>query len=996
MITMTRPKYEEIATEPLGTEGCPIHKPKGQRDNEENVLIHTHCGPLRSYINSYYRLNETVPLPKESSTPISHKISSALPGGLFAWNLLRMNKDHRKTMRVMTINEMDSGLAQIPFNEFMNSFVLSKDVENEDKAIRQIVAKFTMDETLSDPSAKEAARYPGLIELIQASLNTDKLLARNVSRWTDDKTCKITPDIAIYKGKDGRLAHEEEEEDSADTHTQAQVDTGDAGDDSDNTEPFKSNMNYHHADLFVEDKTKFDKAALRIDDKDVIPEGFDHKWARGQIGEYTSGILRCQNRTHLFSVLTVGKTARFLRWDRSGVIASMPISFLEDTASFVKFFYRYGQMADWERGHDQSVSPARQEDEEALQDFQDEILPTLPTSHKAMFEQAFNGVDADDQGWPLLTVVLDRLPPVPNSTSAPPQKSSSQPSDSLDQPSPQESSSTSNSDDKKIRLLIRYPRISSRSPFGRATKGFVALDLGEKKLKFLKDSWRYHGGDYHPEIEVYGKLQKAGVKYIAKVEGGGDVLGVDGKPQTTVAHSYLKVKSDDDEEYLSQRHYRLLIRQLGTPFEKYTKSYSLCYYLMLVVIAHYMAWTDAEVLHRDISPNNIMIDEDAETNEEMAFLIDWDLCRYKEDLSNGRAQKSRSGTWAFTSAALLKYPTKQHDLADDLESFVHVLHWFCLRFHSHNMTGKSMSLARVLSNVYFDAYREEGYDLGGDEKFELMRSGRICFTLSEKKVTPGLVRLVNRLSKICQEHYKTLDIESLEAASSKVLKRKVEDTTSTQLLVKDIEIRSRDPLAELGITEVDETAEGNPQSIGEVDSRNETPQTSSQNAPTTTKPVDDDDFVIPEAPFASHITLLRAFSTLFKEDALSLWKIPVTERDGSITMTGFDKRSDQFDLVMHQSLSVAPQVPSFKNVNKRNSTTAGLGTVSETASKRPRGSNVKSTASGSKQTSAGERVIKPLKSSKTQGTSKTKSSTRGKKKVDNGPVVPDEPDVFMG
>ncbi|KAI0795553.1 hypothetical protein C8Q75DRAFT_730482 [Abortiporus biennis] len=944
---------------------------------------------------------ETVPLPKESSTPISHKISSALPGGLFAWNLLRMNKDHRKTMRVMTINEMDSGLAQIPFNEFMNSFVPSKDVENEDKAIRQIVAKFTMDETLSDPSAKEAERYPGLIELIQASLNTDKLLARNVSRWTDDKTCKITPDIAIYKGKDGRPAHEEEDEDSADTHIQAQVDTGDAGDDSDNTEPFKSNMNYHHVDLFVEDKTKFDKAALRIDDKDVIPDGFDHKWARGQIGEYTSGILRCQNRTHLFSVLTVGKTARFLRWDRSGVIASMPISFVEDTASFVKFFYRYGQMADWERGHDQSVSPARQEDEDALQDFKNEILPTLPPSHKAMFEQAFNGVDADDQGWPLLTVVLDRLPPVPNSISAPPEKSSSQPSDSFDQPSLQVSSSTSNSDDKKIRLLIRYPRISSRSPFGRATKGFVALDLGEKKLKFLKDSWRYHGGDYHPEIDVYGKLQQAGVKNIAKVEGGGDVLGVDGKPQTTFAHTYLKVKSNDDEEYLPQRHYRLLIRQLGTPLEKYATSYSLCYYLLLVLIAHCMAWTQAEVLHRDISPNNIMIDEDAKTVEDMAFLIDWDLCRYKEDLNNGRAQKSRSGTWAFTSAALLKYPTKQHDLADDLESFVHVLHWFCLRFHSHDMSENHYNLASVLARVYFDAHREEGYDLGGEEKFKLMRKGGVCFTLTDKEVMPGLIRLVNRLSKICKKHYQTLDIEALEAASSKVLKRKKADPTSTQSTVNKLPMDSRNVLASFGLAEEEEEVK-DPQTSGGTDipieDANKSERTVLDTAPTTGKLTDDDDFEIPEAPFAEHRTMLNAFNTLFTKKAMSssLWGIPVKGHDGSIMMTDDDKRNDQFDLVMHRSLSIAP-VPSYKNENKRTSTTAGLEAGSETASKRVRGSNTKSTAqlvaSGSK---TGQRVIKPLKSSKTQGTSKTKSSTHGKKKVDNGPVVPDEPDVFMG
>ncbi|KAI0793354.1 hypothetical protein C8Q75DRAFT_557147 [Abortiporus biennis] len=278
-----------------------------------------------------------------------------------------------------------------------------------------------------------------------------------------------------------------------------------------------------------------------------------------------------------------------------------------------------------------------------------------------------------------------------------------------------------------------------------------------------------------------------------------------------------------------------------------------------------MAWTQAGVLHCDISPYNIMINEDAKTVEDVAFLIDWDLCRYKEDLSIniGRAQKSCSGTWAFTSAALLKYPTKQHDLADDLESFVHVLHWFCLRFHSHDMSGDHYSLASELSKVYFGARREEGYDLGGEEKFRLMCSGRLCFTLTENKVMPGLIQLVNRLSKICQKHYQSLDIESLEAASSQVLKRKVEDTTSAQPTIKDIEIRPRDLIASLGMADDYETDEGLQQSIGGVDSHTDHIYNSSQIAPAMGKLVHSD---VPDAPLARHITMLKVFNSFFKED----------------------------------------------------------------------------------------------------------------------------------
>ncbi|KAI0793313.1 hypothetical protein C8Q75DRAFT_555605 [Abortiporus biennis] len=563
-----------------------------------------------------------------------------------------------------------------------------------------------------------------------------------------------------------------------------------------------------------------------------------------------------------------------------------------------------------------------------------------------------------------------------------------------------------------MQLLIRYPRISTRSPFGCAMKGFVALDLAEKKLKFLKDSWRYNGGDYHPEIEVYEKLQKVGVKNIAKVEGG-DVLGVDGKPQTTVAHVHLNKNRnpDDTEEYLEQRHYRLLIRQLGTPLEKYRDSYSLCYYICLIIYAHCLAW-EAGVLHRDISPNNILIDEEATDREQQAFLIDWDLCRYRHELSQGRSQKSRSGAWAFTSAPLLKFPTKQHDLPDDLESFIHVLHWFSLRFHTYNMTGDPGLLAQKVSSVYFNSRRIEGYDLGGDEKFELMRNGGVCFTFDKKNVAPGLIKLVKRLTKLCKKHYTTFDFDALEASSAKVLKKETTSLEDAELAtVKEVELEPQ-PLSFLARFKSDSVTTGNtPSKVktehpssktdegrtgtnDDSDGQNDT-RTSNGNPDTTVVDTsdDDDDYVVPENPFAAHVALLQAFGSLL--DKTELWQIP-HPRNKQLK-TRFDKTKDQFNVAMHSTLSVAPTTIEQLG-NKRKPTTAGLGTGSETTSKRARGSNAKSTAlvaSGSKQTSTGERMIKSLKLSKTQGTSQTKSSTRGKKKVDDGPVVPDEPDAFM-
>ena len=53
-----------------------------------------------------------------------------------------------------------------------------------------------------------------------------------------------------------------------------------------------------------------------------------------------------------------------------------------------------------------------------------------------------------------------------------------------------------------------------------------------------------------------------------------------------------------------------------------------------VIIAHEMAWTKAQVLHRDISASNILIWEDPKTGERVGILSDWDLCKYAEHLGD--------------------------------------------------------------------------------------------------------------------------------------------------------------------------------------------------------------------------------------------------------------------------------------------------------------------------------------------------------------------------
>lgn len=56
------------------------------------------------------------------------------------------------------------------------------------------------------------------------------------------------------------------------------------------------------------------------------------------------------------------------------------------------------------------------------------------------------------------------------------------------------------------------------------------------------------------------------------------------------------------------------------------------------VLAHRKAWESANILHRDVSVGNIMIDVESDEEQPIGFLNDWDLCKYVEDFSKPAAQ----------------------------------------------------------------------------------------------------------------------------------------------------------------------------------------------------------------------------------------------------------------------------------------------------------------------------------------------------------------------
>ncbi|KAJ3004790.1 hypothetical protein NUW54_g4647 [Trametes sanguinea] len=141
----------------------------------------------------------------------------------------------------------------------------------------------------------------------------------------------------------------------------------------------------------------------------------------------------------------------------------------------------------------------------------------------------------------------------------------------------------------------------------------------------------------------------------------------------------------------------------------------------ILPLAHSLAYTNHRLLHRDISAGNVIIrpslsaDVDENGNKEVIWegvLTDWELAKEipVRDPSDPEAPKEvprqpeRTGTWQFMSVHYVRdHPKCPVSVADELESFFHVLLFYAVRLLHHNITNVPSFVAE-----YFDSYAVTG------------------------------------------------------------------------------------------------------------------------------------------------------------------------------------------------------------------------------------------------------------------------------------------------
>ncbi|KAJ3559199.1 hypothetical protein NM688_g481 [Phlebia brevispora] len=647
-------------------------------------------------------------------TPILPRASSL---GL---NYKDMNFGHK------VVDEMLPVMIEISFANFMSSFLSTgSDLTDADfAAVGDFSELCDLFSQRSDPS--EQKMYPIIAKVVNQVLKqkTKKFIYKDTANWYESAEIDIKPDGCIFpvdnRAKSAwKLTKEDKEKSQADC----------------SRFPFAARTSWGWAEVVWEIKPSPASSAF-----------FNYKIGRRflhtnssrveQLSKYAAELFRRQHRTHLFMVCITRTHARIIRWDRAAAVVSESIDLKKSPRRFFNFISRLVTTTPDARGHDLTVRLAGKAEIRVLEEFkceQDRLSKTYASEMvKDMLDNALCH--------PIYRVTCP----------------------SVDNPK------------RLLHFFIGKECWSTHSPTGRATKGFIAYYKAERRLVFLKDYWRPDSSRIHPELETYKLLQQHSVSYVAYPIAGGDVGGP--RAQSTQNEAYLT--KGPQSSPLKRIHYRVVSSRVGRPLDSYTSSAEMIAVVFHALRAHRDAWEKAGILHRDISVNNILIDIDSPANKPLGFLNDWDLCKYKADLAKTATQNGRSGTWPFLSALLLQYPKKPTELADDLESFVHVITWLAFRFHEHKTTipiclnpdcdvatvraanGSNDALS-AQKNEFFDAsFEQDGYHLGPRAKYQQIKEGKPPCRLVDK--TGPLSRLLDRLYSLLRLHYEAIDPAELD------------------------------------------------------------------------------------------------------------------------------------------------------------------------------------------------------------------------------------------
>jgi hypothetical protein len=208
----------------------------------------------------------------------------------------------------------------------------------------------------------------------------------------------------------------------------------------------------------------------------------------GQLIDYAGAVFDGGHRTFVFIFVIMSDTARVARLDPDGVIFSDLIRWRTETF-LAEFFWRLANSNDAQRGWDTTVSVLEHDGPEAV------LAKDIAQRH--WDDTVPSGLCVDDAFPPMQPLSMfhiwhdpqtgDECSRMSNYTPSPPGGGHCH------------------------RLVAYKSRTPLRPVIGRYTRGYIAVDLDEKQLVWLKDTWRISLHSIPQESDTYRLLHNKGV-----------------------------------------------------------------------------------------------------------------------------------------------------------------------------------------------------------------------------------------------------------------------------------------------------------------------------------------------------------------------------------------------------------------------------------------------------------------------------------------------------
>ncbi|KAI0660024.1 hypothetical protein C8Q70DRAFT_932949 [Cubamyces menziesii] len=512
------------------------------------------------------------------------------------------------------------------------------------------------------------------------------------------------------------------------------------------------------------------------------------KKIRGQLLWYMRDVFLYQHRTGLYSLLINGPEFRAMRWDRSGVLVTRATNYAQDPVSLLRILWAFALLELPEQGSDPTailLSPDSAEYKRMDIWAKENEALDLPYEHRSDLSQflppsTLTDATAENNQSP----GPSRPAPSTRSKANQPTKPvfkfiRDKFRKSLVAGWPRYKLRIG---PEGREFLVGKPDFPGSSMFGRGTRGYVALDVLTGELVWVKDSWRPFYVGVEPEGE-YLRAMTADPEnrlIVPTVITHGDVGG-----QCTFASTFTAPGEDEDDAESESAgieetgpahsdspvdppqtagvkrryeedapteapdategssittkpglrhliHYRIAVAEVCLKLENFQYGAQLLRLIEHCITTHRDAYEKFGLLHRDISTGNILIlPRIVEKNGKKivlwhGLLTDWELAKYvpKDNSLEHARQPERTGTWQFMSVAHVEHPKRPVVVADDLESFFHVVLYQAIRYLRHSYCDRVTEF--IIS--YFDTFQQN------------KNGGRMCSEPKVNFVTEGKFR----------------------------------------------------------------------------------------------------------------------------------------------------------------------------------------------------------------------------------------------------------------